>query len=209
MGPRQQKPQRSFSSRRWHANATSLKSMCCSSALDRPASVAPSGSHSFTPSTTQRSRPAPSAGPQLSAENILVIDKARNVGDHGISGAVLDPRSLTELFGDFLAAGCPVEGPVTSDQLWFMTRAEHIKAPLLPPPMVNHGKYVASLNKLVKWLAEPGRGAWRSGLRGDARARAALRGRSRDRRAHGRQGRRQERRSKTQLRTRTRICSLR
>lgn len=92
-------------------------------------------------------------GPQLSAENILVIDKARNIGDHGISGAVLDPVSLRELFGDFLAAGCPVEGPVTSDQFWFLTKAEHIKAPILPPPMDNRGKYVASLNKLVKWMA--------------------------------------------------------
>ncbi len=43
-------------------------------------------------------------GPKLSTDNILVIDKAKNIGDHGISGAVLDPRSMIELFGDFL--GC-------------------------------------------------------------------------------------------------------
>ncbi len=93
------------------------------------------------------------SGPELSCENILVIDKARAIGDHGISGAVLDPISLNELFGDFLAAGCPVEGPVTSDALWFLSKSEHIKAPMVPPPMNNHGKYVASLNKLVKWLS--------------------------------------------------------
>src|SRR5579864_8281774 len=92
-------------------------------------------------------------GPELSTENILVIEKARAIGDHGISGAVLDPISFTELFGDFLAAGCPVEGPVTSDQFWFLTKAEHVSAPILPPPMNNRGKYVASLNKLVKWMA--------------------------------------------------------
>jgi len=92
-------------------------------------------------------------GPELSTENILVIEKSRAVGDHGISGAVLDPISFTELFGDFLGAGCPVEGPVTSDQFWFLTKAEHIKAPIMPPPMNNRGKHVASLNKIVKWLA--------------------------------------------------------
>src|SRR5579864_6600387 len=91
--------------------------------------------------------------PELSTENILVIDKARNIGDHGISGAVLDPRSMTELFGDFLAAGCPVESPVTSDAFWLMSKTGHLRAPITPPPMNNHGKYVASLNKLVKWLA--------------------------------------------------------
>jgi electron-transferring-flavoprotein dehydrogenase len=92
-------------------------------------------------------------GPELSTENILVIDKARAIGDHGISGAVMDPRAMRELFGDFIAAGCPVEGPVTTDEMWFMTRTGHIKAPILPPMLNNSGKYVASLNKLVKWMA--------------------------------------------------------
>jgi electron-transferring-flavoprotein dehydrogenase len=93
------------------------------------------------------------SGAQLSADNILVIEKARVVGDHGISGAVLDPRSLHELFGEFIAAGCPVESPVASDRLWWLTKSGHIAAPITPPPMHNKGNYVASLNKLVKWLA--------------------------------------------------------
>jgi electron-transferring-flavoprotein dehydrogenase len=97
-------------------------------------------------------------GPELSAENILVIDKAAAIGDHGISGAVLDPRSLKELLGDFLAAGCPVEAPVSSDALWFMSKGGHISAPIIPPPMNNRGKYVASLNKLVKWMANVAEG---------------------------------------------------
>ena len=92
-------------------------------------------------------------GPELSTENILVIEKSHNIGDHAISGAVLDPRSMRELFGDFLAAGCPVESPVTTDAFWLMSKSSHVRAPLTPPPMNNHGKYVASLNKLVKWLA--------------------------------------------------------
>ncbi len=92
-------------------------------------------------------------GPELSTDNILVIDKARAIGDHGISGAVMDPRAMKELFGDFLAAGCPVESPVTSDALWFINKTGYLKSPMQPPPMNNSGKYVASLNKIVKWLA--------------------------------------------------------
>ena len=93
------------------------------------------------------------SGPTLSTDNILVIDKARNVGDHGISGAVLDPRSVIELFGDVASSGCPVESAVTSDHFWLMSKNSHLRAPITPPPMNNHGKYVASLNKIVKWLA--------------------------------------------------------
>ncbi len=93
-------------------------------------------------------------GPELAVDNIMVIDKARAIGDHGISGAVLDPRSMRELFGDFLAAGCPVEGPVASESFWLLTKGGRISAPVMPPGMNNHGNYVASLNKIVKWMAE-------------------------------------------------------
>jgi electron-transferring-flavoprotein dehydrogenase len=93
-------------------------------------------------------------GPELSSDNIMVVDKAGAIGDHGISGAVLDPRSMGELFGDFLSAGCPVEGPVTSESFWLLTKSGRLQAPVMPPGMDNHGNYVASLNKLVKWMAE-------------------------------------------------------
>ena len=106
----------------------------------------------------QRVKAGAQAGPELSAENILVIDKAAAIGDHGISGAVMDPRALRELLGDFIGAGCPVESPVKSDALWFMTKGGHFRAPIVPPPMNNHGKYVASLNKIVKWMADVAEG---------------------------------------------------
>jgi len=92
-------------------------------------------------------------GPVLSTENILVIEKARNIGDHGISGAVVDPRGFRELLGEFPTQGCPIEGPVQHDELWFLTREGRLRAPIVPPPLKNHGKYIASLNKMVKWLA--------------------------------------------------------
>src|SRR5581483_6172583 len=87
------------------------------------------------------------------ALEILVIEKGGDVGNHGLSGAVMDPRGLDELLPDW-RDGAPVESPVTSDQLWFLTTRAKIKAPLVPPPLNNRGKYVASLQKLCKWLGD-------------------------------------------------------
>lgn len=84
---------------------------------------------------------------------ILVIEKAAEIWNHAISGAVLDPRALDELDPGWREHGVPVESPVTRDELWYLTRSQKIKAPFTPPPLRNHGKYVASLQKLVKWLA--------------------------------------------------------
>ncbi|MBV8117533.1 MAG: electron transfer flavoprotein-ubiquinone oxidoreductase [Candidatus Eremiobacteraeota bacterium] len=84
---------------------------------------------------------------------ILVIEKGGEIGNHGISGAVMDPRALEELLPDWRASA-PVESPVTSDELWFLTKGGKIKAPMTPPSLNNHGKYVASLQKISKWLGE-------------------------------------------------------
>jgi electron-transferring-flavoprotein dehydrogenase len=84
---------------------------------------------------------------------ILVIEKAAEVWNHAISGAVLDPRSLDELDPAWRDHGVPVESPVTRDELWYLTTSGRMKAPFVPPPLKNHGKYVVSLQKLVKWLA--------------------------------------------------------
>ena len=65
----------------------------------------------------------------------------------------MDPRALDELLPEW-RAGAPVESPVTSDQLWFLTARGKIKAPFTPPPLRNEGKYVASLQKLCKWLGD-------------------------------------------------------
>ncbi len=91
---------------------------------------------------------AKSAGRAL---EILVIEKGGEIGNHGISGAVMDPRGLDELLPDWRESA-PVESPVTSDELWFLTRGGKIKAPLTPPSLRNHGKYVASLQKITKWM---------------------------------------------------------
>jgi electron-transferring-flavoprotein dehydrogenase len=70
---------------------------------------------------------------------VLVIDKAGEIGNHGLSGAVMDPKALDELLPNWRDQA-PVESPVTGDQLWLMTETGRIKAPMVPPMMNNHGK---------------------------------------------------------------------
>ena len=91
------------------------------------------------------------AKPELSAENIYVLEKAREIGAHQLSGAVMDPRGLAELVPDWEKTA-PVEARVTDDAAFFLTSSSSWKLPITPPPLQNHGNYVVSLNKLVKWL---------------------------------------------------------
>jgi electron-transferring-flavoprotein dehydrogenase len=86
--------------------------------------------------------------------SVAVLEKARDVGAHMLSGAVLDPSTLRDLIPDFEAKGAPLATPVHDDRIYFLTRGGKIKFPFTPPPLSNHGNYVISLNKFVKWLAE-------------------------------------------------------
>ena len=85
--------------------------------------------------------------------SVALIEKGREIGSHAISGAVLDPRALRELYPDFQKERCPLESPVTGDAVWFLTPKRRIPLPITPPPLRNHGYYVASLGKVVRWLA--------------------------------------------------------
>jgi electron-transferring-flavoprotein dehydrogenase len=89
--------------------------------------------------------------PELSAEGIYVLEKGRDIGAHQLSGAVLDPRALAELVPDF-AKTAPLDAPVTDDAAYFLTAGRAWKLPITPPPLRNHGNYIVSLNRLVKWL---------------------------------------------------------
>ncbi len=84
---------------------------------------------------------------------IAVIEKGREVGSHMISGAVMDARPLTELMPDWKERGAPVESEVTEEDVSYLTKTRKIKSPIIPPPLNNHGKYVVSLNKLIRWMA--------------------------------------------------------
>jgi len=83
---------------------------------------------------------------------IAVIEKAAEVGMHGISGAVLDPKAIRELIPDFEAEGAPIESPVTSDEFYILTGGGKLKSPINPPQLQNHGNYIISLGNLTKWL---------------------------------------------------------
>jgi electron-transferring-flavoprotein dehydrogenase len=85
---------------------------------------------------------------------VAVIEKAANLGDHTLSGAVMEPKALAELIPDFKAKGAPIEGEVKSEGVYFFTRKRAFKFPLVPPQMNNHGNLIVSLGKLVKWLGE-------------------------------------------------------
>ena len=84
---------------------------------------------------------------------IAVLEKARDNGAHMLSGAVLDPSTLVELIPDWAARGAPLDAPVDDDRIYFLTRRGKIRFPITPPPLRNHGHYVISLNRFVKWLA--------------------------------------------------------
>jgi len=86
--------------------------------------------------------------------NIAVIEKASEIGAHQLSGAVLDPISLREIIPAFENEGAPLEAPVGDEKVYFLSERGKIPMPILPPPLRNHGNYVVSLNKLVRWLGE-------------------------------------------------------
>src|ERR1700704_5446848 len=88
---------------------------------------------------------------QLSKENIYVLEKAREVGQHCLSGAILDPRSMRELLPGF-EKEAPLDVEVTKEAVYFLTQKSKIKFPITPPPLRDHGNYVISLNRFVKWL---------------------------------------------------------
>jgi electron-transferring-flavoprotein dehydrogenase len=90
-------------------------------------------------------------GAQLSKENIYVLEKAREIGQHCLSGALLDPRSMRELLPGF-EKEAPLDSEVTKEAVYFLTEKGKLKFPITPPPLRDHGNYVISLNRFVKWL---------------------------------------------------------
>jgi electron-transferring-flavoprotein dehydrogenase len=88
---------------------------------------------------------------QLSKENIYVIEKAREIGQHCLSGALLDPRSMRELLPGF-EKEAPIEAEVSKEAVYYLTEKHQFKLPVTPPPLRDHGNYVISLNRFVKWL---------------------------------------------------------
>ena len=84
---------------------------------------------------------------------IALLEKSREAGGHMLSGAVLDPSALRDLVPDFKERGAPLASEVHDDAVYFLTRGTRLQFPLTPPPLRNHGNYVISLNRFVKWLS--------------------------------------------------------
>jgi electron-transferring-flavoprotein dehydrogenase len=89
--------------------------------------------------------------PQLSAENIYVLEKGREIGAHQLSGAIMNPKALAELVPDF-EKSAPLDTPVTDSAALFFTKNSSFRFPITPPPFQNRGNYVVSLSKITKWL---------------------------------------------------------
>src|SRR5450631_1851325 len=95
--------------------------------------------------------PAAASAPALSAENIYVREKGRELGAHQLSGAIMNPKALAELVPDFKNSA-PLDTPVTDDAALFFTKNSSFRFPLTPPPFKNKGNYVVSLSKIAKWM---------------------------------------------------------
>ena len=85
---------------------------------------------------------------------ICLIEKAAELGAHSISGAVMDPKGLDALLPGWrtMEPKAPIEAEVHDDYAIWLTEKGGTKFPITPPPLKNHGNFVVSLNKLVKWL---------------------------------------------------------
>ncbi|MEO6463331.1 MAG: electron transfer flavoprotein-ubiquinone oxidoreductase [Candidatus Eisenbacteria bacterium] len=91
-------------------------------------------------------------GPALAEIQLAVIEKSAEIGDHGFSGAVLDPIALDELMPDWRDRGFPVESEVTGEDVYFLTERGKLRFPIAPPPLANHGNYVVSLGNVARFL---------------------------------------------------------
>ena len=85
--------------------------------------------------------------------NICILEKGAAVGDHLLSGAVLNPRALHELIPDWKQKKAPIETMAKSDKFLFLTKTKSYRLPT-PPQMRNKGNYIISLSKLCRWLAQ-------------------------------------------------------
>ena len=84
---------------------------------------------------------------------VAVLEKSRQSGSHILSGAVLDPSGLDELLPDWKSRGAPVDTPVRNDRIYYLTERWQLRFPF-NGPLNNHGNYVISLNRFIRWLAE-------------------------------------------------------
>lgn len=85
--------------------------------------------------------------------SVCIVDKGSEVGAHILSGAVIDPRSLSELIENWQEKGAPLSCAVKEDRLLFLTEKKAYRL-LTPSSFNNHGNYIISLGLFCRWLAQ-------------------------------------------------------
>jgi electron-transferring-flavoprotein dehydrogenase len=93
-------------------------------------------------------------GEKIPELEVAIMEKGKALGAHAISGAVLDPRSLSELMPGFPPEDFPGESRVIHDEIHYLTAGGGFRLPFTPPPLANHGNWVVSISKLVRWLGQ-------------------------------------------------------
>lgn len=93
------------------------------------------------------------AGGGLGDIEIGVLEKAGQLGEHSLSGAVVNPSGFEELFPELSISDFPLRRPVTKESVYVMTESRAFRIPT-PPTMKNHGNYVASICEIVHWLGD-------------------------------------------------------
>ena len=88
--------------------------------------------------------------------SVVVLEKGSEPGAHILSGAIMDPVAMNELFPDWKAMGAPLNQPVTDDAMVFLGEQGSIRTPnfLLPGCFQNHGNYIVSLGAVTAWMAQ-------------------------------------------------------
>lgn len=92
-------------------------------------------------------------GGELAGLQIAVLDKAASLGEHNLSGAVVNPRAFRELFPDLKDSDFPFRNEVKTERVLLLTETGQVRLPT-PPPMKNHGNYIGSICEMVKWLGQ-------------------------------------------------------
>ena len=93
------------------------------------------------------------AGGDLGPLEIGVLEKAARLGEHSLSGAVVNPRAFQELFPDLSLTDFPFSRPVSKESVYLLTESLSIRVPT-PPTMKNHGNFIGSISEMVRWLGE-------------------------------------------------------
>jgi electron-transferring-flavoprotein dehydrogenase len=92
--------------------------------------------------------------PNLNSENIFVLEKASSIGNHTLSGAIMDPRGLQALFPNYDQLNVPLDSSVQDERLILLGQKNHFPFPFIPKALRNTGNHIISLGRLVAWLGE-------------------------------------------------------